>query len=105
MPTVFTSWKEIAHHLGKGVRTVQRWEQQLGLPVRRPKNFTRGAVMATAEEIDAWVLNQPQQKSREIMEENQSLREKVVSLEAELERLRKEMASYKAKSASASLKT
>jgi hypothetical protein len=26
---VLNSWKEIAHHLGRGVRTVQRWEQEL----------------------------------------------------------------------------
>ncbi len=26
-------WKEIAAHFGKGVRTVQRWEKALGLPV------------------------------------------------------------------------
>ena len=27
-------WKEIANHLGKAVRTAQRWEQDLDLPVR-----------------------------------------------------------------------
>jgi hypothetical protein len=32
-----TTWKEVAAYLGKGVRTVQRWEAELGLPVRRPK--------------------------------------------------------------------
>ena len=26
-PSVFTSWKEIACYLGKGIRTVQRWER------------------------------------------------------------------------------
>jgi hypothetical protein len=30
-----TNWKEIAQYLDKGIRTVQRWEQQMGLPVRR----------------------------------------------------------------------
>src|SRR3984885_4315700 len=34
--TVLSSWKDIARYLGKGVRTVQRWERHLGLPVRRP---------------------------------------------------------------------
>ena len=28
-------WKEIAAYLGKSVRSVQRWEATLGLPVRR----------------------------------------------------------------------
>ena len=29
------SWKEIAAYLGRGVRTVQRWEREEGLPVHR----------------------------------------------------------------------
>ena len=28
-------WKEIASHLGKGVRTAQRWERNYALPSRR----------------------------------------------------------------------
>ena len=28
-------WKEIAVFLGKGVRTVQRWERDHGLPIHR----------------------------------------------------------------------
>ena len=31
------TWKEIATYMGRGVRTVQRWERELGLPVRRPR--------------------------------------------------------------------
>ncbi len=31
---VLNSWKEIACYLGRGVRTVQRYERDLGLPVR-----------------------------------------------------------------------
>ena len=49
------SWKEIAAYLGKGVRTVQRWEHQLGLPVRRPDSLNRGVVSATPEELDQWL--------------------------------------------------
>ena len=47
-------WKDIANYLGRGVRTVQRWEA-LGLPVRRPNSRLRSAVLSTAEEIDAWL--------------------------------------------------
>jgi len=54
-----TSWKEIANYLGKGVRTVQRYEAELGLPVRRPAGKSRAAVMATRAEIDAWVDSSP----------------------------------------------
>ena len=51
---ILNGWKEIANHLGRGVRTVQRWEQ-LGLPVRRPNSRLRSAVICTSEELDAWV--------------------------------------------------
>jgi hypothetical protein len=40
------SWKEIAAYLGKGVRTVQRWEQEVGLPVSRPEKAHKGVVLA-----------------------------------------------------------
>ena len=30
---VLNGWKEIANYLGKGVRTVQRYEREFGLPV------------------------------------------------------------------------
>jgi hypothetical protein len=52
---VLTSWKEIARYLGKGVRTVQRWEQDFGLPIRRPKGFDKKAVLARPRDLDAWV--------------------------------------------------
>jgi hypothetical protein len=52
---VFTSWKEIASYLGKGVRTVQRWEAQFGLPVQRPNARDKGIVRASREELDEWI--------------------------------------------------
>jgi hypothetical protein len=56
---VLTGWKEIANHLGKGVRTVQRYERQLALPVHRPAGKPWGSVMATESELDAWVSASP----------------------------------------------
>ena len=51
-----SSWKEIANYIGKGVRTVQRYEHDFGLPVRRPtRRRVRGSVIATKIEIDAWL--------------------------------------------------
>jgi hypothetical protein len=53
---VLTCWKEIALYLGKGIRTVQRWEQEFGLPVRRPKGVAhKSAVTAKKEDLDAWL--------------------------------------------------
>lgn len=52
---ILSGWKDIANYLGKGVRTVQRYELELGLPVRRPSGKAKGSVIATQSEIDAWV--------------------------------------------------
>jgi len=49
-----TSWKEIAAHLGKSIRTVQRWERELGLPVRRPGLRRSGIVFGDPKEMDIW---------------------------------------------------
>ena len=51
-----TSWKEIASYIGKSVRTVQRWESELGLPVRRPNPGDRNIVLAMPDELDRWLL-------------------------------------------------
>ena len=48
------SWKEIASYLGKSVRTVQRWEEQEGLPVHRLPHSDRSSVFAFPQELDAW---------------------------------------------------
>src|SRR5215471_18631115 len=48
------SWKEIAAYLGRGVRTVQRWEREEGLPVHRLAHEKRGSVYAIREELAAW---------------------------------------------------
>jgi hypothetical protein len=56
---VLNSWKEIAAYLGRGVRTVQRWEQELGLPVRRPRGRERSAVIALKPDLDLWLHKVP----------------------------------------------
>ena len=56
---VLNSWKELSAYLGRGVRTLQRWEQELGLPVHRPRAKSRGPVMAVPEELDAWLRQRP----------------------------------------------
>ena len=55
---VLSSWKEIAAYLGKGVRTVQRWERELHLPVRRPVAHNKRIVIALPEELDQWIQHQ-----------------------------------------------
>jgi|SRR5215469_12372760 len=57
------SWKEIAQYLDRGLRTVQRWEHELGLPVHRIGKGRRSPVFATVSELNFWLstveLDQP----------------------------------------------
>ncbi len=69
MQVILNSWKEIAVYIGRGVRTVQRWERELALPVRRPRGKARSAVIAVPSEVDEWlrssrirVLDEPSKK-------------------------------------------
>jgi tetratricopeptide (TPR) repeat protein len=48
------SWKAIAAHFGRDVRTVQRWEREEGLPVHRHVHRKRGTVHAFTQELDTW---------------------------------------------------
>jgi excisionase family DNA binding protein len=49
------SWKEIAVYLGCSVRTVQRWEREEGLPVRRLSIGRRSRIYAERVELEQWV--------------------------------------------------
>ncbi|HYN04236.1 MAG TPA: hypothetical protein VE359_17435 [Vicinamibacteria bacterium] len=53
-PGRLNGWKEIALHLGKGTRTVQRWEKLYGLPVHRIGREGGEIVFAFRDEIDRW---------------------------------------------------
>jgi predicted DNA-binding transcriptional regulator AlpA len=48
-------WKAIAWYAGKSVPTLQKWEKELGFPVRRT---TSGSVIAVPREIDPWMNSQ-----------------------------------------------
>jgi hypothetical protein len=51
---VLHGWKQIARYLGCGIRSAQRWEEQCGLPVTRPRNHLRSPVLAQTEALDGW---------------------------------------------------
>jgi hypothetical protein len=87
MTQLLNSWKEIAAYLGRGVRTAQRWERDLRLPVRRPRGKDRSAVIAFTNELDCW-LKTSQHHSRmmnprlsSVIEESKQLRENAKVLE------------------------
>jgi TolB-like protein/Tfp pilus assembly protein PilF len=48
------SWKEVALHLRREVRTVQRWERSEGLPVHRHLHHKLASVYAFRSELDEW---------------------------------------------------
>ena len=88
MSSVLTSWKEIAQYVGKGVRTVQRWEAQLGFPVRRKSEHAKGSIIAFSEEIDSWLNSTFSSHPDEI----KTLLQEVIRLSAENEELRQQLA-------------
>ncbi len=90
MASALTSWKEIAQHLGKGVRTVQRWERE-GLPVRRPKAGQKGRVLAFPEELDRWVLGEYTRAGEPVPSDLDELRLAVAKLLTENESLRRDL--------------
>ena len=60
------SWGEIAAHLRRDVRTVQRWERYHGLPVRRLQVGKLATVYAYRSELDKWFLeHQPKPEAED----------------------------------------
>jgi hypothetical protein len=91
-PSVLASWKEIASYLGKGVRTVQRWEAQFGLPVRRPSDRTNGVVLASREDLDRWLAVSWNQRNANVgIEKSRELRNAQRRLVADLRRCADEL--------------
>src|ERR1700758_2237323 len=89
---VLTCWKDIARYLDKSVRTVQRWEQEFGLPVLRPDGVDhKSAVMARPRDLDAWLESrwtdrngrnrhhcesiEPSERTRQLIREARELRQ------------------------------
>lgn len=96
---VLSGWKEIANHLGKGVRTIQRYERTLGLPIRRPAGKSSGSVIATKAELDAWIIASPLREAFRLpkhSEDNATLLAEFRRNVRETHRLREESAELRA---------
>jgi tetratricopeptide (TPR) repeat protein len=48
-------WKAIAAHLGRDIRTVQRWELSEHLPIHRLEHRNRATPYGFARELDEWI--------------------------------------------------
>ncbi len=65
MSKMLSSWKEIAHFFGKGVRTVQRWEKTLDLPIHRPPGAPSNVVLARTSDLEEWMHRGPVSRASE----------------------------------------
>lgn len=54
---ILNGWKEIGGYVCRDIRTVERWEKQRGLPVRRVPGAGRATVYALISELDEWLAN------------------------------------------------
>jgi hypothetical protein len=54
-PDRLDGWKEIAAYLGRSVRSVQRWEEAIDLPIQRKGSTGGEIVFAFRSEIDRWL--------------------------------------------------
>jgi hypothetical protein len=92
---ILSGWKDIANYLGKAVRTVQRYEYELGLPVHRPAGRLRGSVIAAKSDLDAWAVSRPTRDIPVLMDSNHdpsALLDQLKTKLAEFKRLREETA-------------
>lgn len=65
---ILESWKEISDYLNRSIKTCQRWEVELGLPILRFDGTPSARVFAYVDELDRWMaekLNSAEVKARE----------------------------------------
>ncbi len=98
MDRVLSSWKEIADYLHKSVRTVQRWEKDLRLPIHRPARGSGRIVLVDTAELDAWLRHstkvqqtEPAAACRQLKERRKQTRQRCAALRAECQSLRRTM--------------
>jgi hypothetical protein len=92
---VLSGWKDIANYLGQAVRTVQRYECELGLPVHRPSGRLCGSVIAVKSDLDAWVAARPARDFPVLLDSNpdpSALLDQLKTKLGEFKRLREETA-------------
>ncbi|HVP50248.1 MAG TPA: tetratricopeptide repeat protein [Candidatus Bathyarchaeia archaeon] len=82
---ILESWKEISSYLNRDVRTCQRWERELGLPIHRLEDSPKARIFAYAHELDRWL----EQKLHERERQNGGLTELITTRGATLKLSRK----------------
>ena len=97
---LYSSWKEIANHFGRSIRTVQRWTREYGLPIYRSRKHDTRLVFARPHELDEWLLRSQAMATeradaiahlraevKELRAQGQALNERTLKLHIEVERL------------------
>ena len=56
---VLESWKEISDYVRRSIKTCQRWEIELELPIHRLDGTPKARVFAFADELDTWLAEKP----------------------------------------------
>ena len=90
---VLATWRGIAKYMGTGIRTVQRWEIQFGLPVRRSADRPKSQVMAVPAELDEWVKAFPLSEGLSPLysPEIENLLQNIFELQSEVRELRRQL--------------
>lgn len=61
---ILNGWKEISSHIERSIRTAQRWEAQMGMPVHRPAANDKAVVVAFSDELEHWLRRSPAEKQQ-----------------------------------------
>lgn len=92
MGQVLNSWQEIAAYVGKGLRTVQRWEREIDFPVHRTgKEGCK--VIGYTDEINDWMhRSQPAVVATTVVQDRLARsRTELARLRCEVERAREQI--------------
>ena len=77
MGQTLRTWRDIASYTGVSIRTLQRWERDFGLPVRRVSTKRGSVVFAFRSELDIWLRTRS--KDAEALMRDEHLRAVVVN--------------------------
>ena len=93
-------WKQIGRYLGKADRTVQRWQSNFALPVRRTQGGAlKAGVMAFRTEMDDWVRARRVGGKSHESERLGALQRRVEEMQSEILGLRRQIEAERAKKA------
>jgi len=70
MSEILRSWKEISSYAGASVRTLQRWEREFRLPIRRIATKKGSVVFAFRSDLDTWFRARTQTAEMTVRDEH-----------------------------------